>query len=106
ACKDHIMPRHIPSVLASWLACAALAAAQPPADGGLDAALEKTLKAAVAKVAPSVVQIQTAGGLDVIAPPPTPGQPQPMNPMAALGIGTGLRAGEGPTTGLVVSPDG
>lgn len=92
-------------VLATCLTFAGLSAAQPP--GGLDAALEKTTKAAVAKVAPSVVQIQTAGGLDVIAPPPTPGnQRMPMNPIAALGIGTGLRTGEGPTTGVIVSPDG
>src|SRR5438045_3720475 len=58
------MSRHIITpVLASWLAFAALAAAQPPSDGALDAALEKTLKAAVAKVAPSVVHIQTTGAL-------------------------------------------
>src|SRR5262245_45456226 len=92
-------------VVATWLAFAAFAAAQPPT--AIDATLEKTMKAAVAKVAPCVVQIQTAGGLDVIAPPPTtPGRPMPMNPIAALGIGAGLRTGEGPTSGVIVSPDG
>ena len=49
------------------------------------------MKAAVAKVAPSVVQIETSGGSDII------------------GSGSGgqqIRKGTGPTTGLIVSDDG
>jgi S1-C subfamily serine protease/predicted esterase len=94
----------IPALL-TWLAFGTFAAAQPAGDAGLDSALETALKAAVHKVAPCVVQIQTAGGLDVISTGPAPGR-GPMNPMAALGIGSGIRAGEGPTTGVIVSPDG
>lgn len=50
---------------------------------------EKALKAAAARVAPSVVQIETSGGTET--------------------LGTGPNAilkGVGPTTGVVVSPDG
>jgi S1-C subfamily serine protease len=58
---------------------------------------QKAMKAAAAKVGPSIVQIQTAGGVDLIG---TAGGPP--NPISAGGIAKGF----GPTTGLVVSPDG
>ncbi|MBL8797998.1 MAG: PDZ domain-containing protein [Planctomycetia bacterium] len=52
---------------------------------------EKAAKAAVAKVAPSVVQIETTGGTDMIA----------------VGKqGMQVRKGVGPTTGVIVSGDG
>jgi S1-C subfamily serine protease/predicted esterase len=50
---------------------------------------EKAIKAAVARVAPSIVQIETSGGADIIGT--GPGQ---------------VRKGTGPTTGLVVAADG
>src|SRR6266849_3587785 len=62
--------------------------AQAPA---LDELQEKAMKAALEKVAPSVVQIETTGGTDIIDTGPR-GQP--------------IRKGVGPTTGLIVSPDG
>jgi S1-C subfamily serine protease/predicted esterase len=69
--------------------------AQPRAD--VNEATEKAMKAAVAKVAPTVVKIETSGGAEVIGGgkkgPPGAGGP-------------GVRKGTGPTTGLVVSPDG
>jgi S1-C subfamily serine protease/predicted esterase len=54
-------------------------------------ALGKSTQAALDKIGPSVVQIRTIGGLDVIA---------------TGGKGPGLLKGMGPTTGVVVSPDG
>lgn len=64
---------------------AAVALQGPP----LDEALEAATKAAAAKAAPAVVQLQTIGGAEI--------------------LGKGDRAllrGKGPTTGLIVSPDG
>lgn len=58
-------------------------------EAGLDEALEAAVKAAVAKVSPCVVQIQTVGGQEF--------------------IGSGREAvqrGQGPTTGLIVGSDG
>jgi S1-C subfamily serine protease/dienelactone hydrolase len=52
---------------------------------------EKAMKAAVLKVAPSVVQIETSGGADVIG---------------TSGPGGPVRKGTGPTTGVIVSADG
>src|SRR5262245_49749571 len=68
---------------------AAPAAAQPP--DALNEANELALKAAAAQVAACVVQVQTAGGTELIA--------------TGRG-GTQFRKGVGPTTGLIVSPDG
>src|SRR5580704_16379125 len=60
-----------------------------PADDDLTVLQSQALQAGVARVAPSVAQIETSGGVDV------------------LGSGPGrLRKGVGPTTGLVVAPDG
>ncbi|HEV3079462.1 MAG TPA: PDZ domain-containing protein [Gemmataceae bacterium] len=62
--------------------------AQPPADD-TEGLQELATKAAVAKVSPSVVQIETSGGSDI------------------LGSGASMfRKGAGPTTGLVVAADG
>jgi S1-C subfamily serine protease len=58
---------------------------------------EKAIKAAVRKIAPCVVQIETSGGTEVIS---TGG---PRNP---LGPGGMIRVGTGPTTGLIVHADG
>jgi S1-C subfamily serine protease/predicted esterase len=66
-----------------------LFAQAPPAD--LDDLQEQAMKAAVQKVAPCIVQIETTGGTDIIDTGPK-GQP--------------VRKGVAPTTGLIVSPDG
>jgi S1-C subfamily serine protease/predicted esterase len=65
-------------------------AAQPPQDDA-EAVLEQVMRAAVARVAPSVVQIETSGGTEMIG---------------AGGQGPQVRQGTGPTTGLVVAADG
>jgi serine protease Do len=79
---------------------AAPAPAQPKPKPDVNEATEKAMKAASAKVAPAVVKIETAGGTETIVEQPKkggpPGQPPPK----------GIRKGVGPTTGLVVSPDG
>jgi len=59
-------------------------------------ATEKAMKAASAKVAPSVVKIETAGGTEVVPAEKKGGPP-------AKG---GIRKGTGPTTGLIVGADG
>ena len=53
--------------------------------------LEKEIKAAVKKASPSVVQIVTQGGADMVALGPK---------------GAAFRKALGPTTGVIVSPDG
>ncbi len=60
------------------------------ADDDLDELQEKAIKAAVRAVAPSVVQIETSGGTEVVSAGPA-------------GM---IRRGIGPTSGLVVSADG
>jgi S1-C subfamily serine protease len=74
------------------VACLLLApaAARAQADD-LIALQEQAMKAAVLKVAPSVVQIETTGGTEVISTGPR---------------GQQIRKGVGPTTGLIVSDDG
>ena len=57
----------------------------------VEALREKAVKAAVQKVAASVVQIETSGGTDVVGSGPR---------------GPQIRKGAGPTTGLVVAADG
>src|SRR5262249_18061712 len=65
----------------------------------LDELQEKAIKAAVKAVAPSVVQIETSGGTDVITIGGGGGLGAgPITPM--------VRKGVGPTSGLIVSPDG
>ncbi len=74
--------------VAAWVG---FAAAQAPAADDLDALQEKAIKAAVAKVAPCVVQIETSGGSEVIGRGPRGGS---------------VRKGVGPTSGLIVAADG
>src|SRR5436190_3345866 len=56
----------------------------------LDELQEQAIKDAVKKVAASVVKIETSGGTEVVK-----GGPRSV-----------IRRGQGPTTGLIVSPDG
>jgi len=65
--------------------------AQQTAGEDLPALQEKVLRDAVLKVAPSIVQIETSGGTDLIGSGP---------------MGPRIRKGVGPTTGIVVAPDG
>ena len=89
------MKRHTPSLLAVALALVGITvaswAAQPPAGDDLPALEEQAMQAAVQKVAPSIVQIETTGGTDRIGSGPK---------------GPQIRKGVGPTTGLVVAADG
>lgn len=72
----------------------ALVAAVGRADD-LDELQEKAIKAAVRKIAPCVVQIETQGGTELVTTGPRmPGAPP------------GIRLGTGPTTGLIVHADG
>ena len=82
------MPPHSkrPALVAAMLAIAVcLAASELPADEPLDALEEQAFKQAAALVGPSVVRIQTVGGLDRVGE---------------------LLTGTGPTTGVVVAADG
>src|SRR5947209_8525240 len=65
--------------------------ATAPAAEDLNDLQEKAIKAAVKKVAPSVVMIETAGGTEVITAGPK---------------GAMIRKGIGPTSGVVVGEDG
>src|SRR5439155_2855559 len=72
-----------------WLAIGLAPLAAQPATEDTEDLLQNAMKAAVARVALSVVQIETSGGSDI------------------LGSGPGMfRKGAGPTTGLVVAADG
>jgi S1-C subfamily serine protease len=64
-------------------------AQQPPPD--LNEQFVKAIKEAAKKVGPSVVQIQTTGGTDMVVTGPK---------------GPAFRKGLGPTTGVIVDPDG
>ncbi|HUT37212.1 MAG TPA: trypsin-like peptidase domain-containing protein [Planctomycetota bacterium] len=79
--------------------CAPAGAAEQEADPRL---VSKAFRAAVARVLPSLVTIESYGG---VAPrPPAPkakGAPRPRRR-----IGTISKPGEGPTTGLILSSDG
>ncbi len=81
------------------VACAGLTAtflaAQEPND--LDALRQKSIKAAIKKVAPYVVTIETSGGTDFVVGGGGPGGPG--GPRLIL-------KGAGPTTGLIVASDG
>ncbi|HEV3205261.1 MAG TPA: PDZ domain-containing protein [Gemmataceae bacterium] len=65
--------------------------AQQPSDEDVAALQEKVLREAILKVAPSIVQIETSGGTDLIGSGP---------------MGPRLRKGVGPTTGVVAAADG
>jgi S1-C subfamily serine protease/predicted esterase len=69
----------------------ALLAARPALAQDITEQEEQAIKAAVAKVAPSVVQIETSGGTEIITAGPR---------------GQQVRKGVGPTTGLIISSDG
>jgi S1-C subfamily serine protease/predicted esterase len=77
-----------PLAAVAWLAVAVLPAAAQPS---LDELQQKAIKAAAKKVAASVVQIETAGGTDIIVSGPR---------------GTPIRKAAGPTTGVIVGADG
>src|SRR6516162_2036332 len=63
-------------------------------DDDLSDLQQQAVQAAVAKVAPTVVQIETSGGTDIIASGPAgPG-------------GRTIHKGTGPTSGLIVGADG
>jgi S1-C subfamily serine protease len=79
-----------------WLLAAITAGCLSPstawAADDTDDLQEAAIKAAVRKVGPSVVKIETSGGTEVVRAGPGPGR--------------GIRRGVGPTTGLVVREDG
>lgn len=86
--------------LSLWIAALALflpSVAVRAADVDVNEATEKAMKTASARVAPTVVKIETAGGAEVVGggKQGSGGPPQP-----------GVRKGTGPTTGLIVSSDG
>ncbi len=83
-----MLPRRFP-LLGTSLVLLALAPAARADD--LEDLQEQAVKAAVRKVAPSVVQIETSGGNDIISAGPR---------------GAPVRKGFGPTSGVVVAPDG
>ena len=77
--------RLLPSVVLTLLVISAAPLMAQQADD-LDGLQEKVMKAAMQKVAPCVVQIQTSGGLDIITAGPAvdPGpQPKPAPKPAA-----------------------
>src|SRR5580704_1897881 len=73
--------------------CIAMAAAQSQAQVDANDQTEKAMKDAAAKVAPSVVRIETSGGQDMIV-------------WTDRATGAPVRKVVGPTTGLVVDADG
>jgi S1-C subfamily serine protease len=73
--------------LATWLV-----RAQGPAADDLDGLQQQAIKAAAANAAPSIVQIETSGGTDIIV------STDPRRP--------GIRKGMGPTSGVIVAADG
>lgn len=77
------------------LAVVAAGLALPAGGQDADEAYEKAVKAAAARVAPTVAVIQTAGGLDAVAAGKD-----------AKGKTTFIGRGTGPTTGVVVGADG
>ena len=81
------------TMLASLLAVAV--GSPSPAQDDVNDASEVAMKAAMARVAPFVAKIETSGGQELVGGAPGAGGPQ-----------AGVRKGVGPTTGLVVAPDG
>ena len=64
--------------------------------GDLEDRRDAAVRAATARVASSVVTIETSGGTEMVGAPPVPGRPG----------GPSVRRGLGPTTGVVVGADG
>jgi S1-C subfamily serine protease len=85
-----MLPRHSFHVLTA-LALSALALPAVARADDFDEAQEQAVKAAVRKVAPVVVQIETSGGTDIISAGPR---------------GAVIRKGFGPTSGVIVAADG
>jgi serine protease Do len=71
--------------------CSPLPSQPPAGQDDFNEQHEKVMKEAVRKTAPSVVQILTQGGTDIVATGPK---------------GMSFRKGMGPTTGVIVSADG
>lgn len=71
------------------------------AQNSLEELQEKAIQAAVQRVSPSLVQIETTGGTEMIM-----GGAAPKGRRPGPATGPGVRKGSGPTTGLVVSSDG
>ncbi|MCE9562309.1 MAG: PDZ domain-containing protein [Planctomycetes bacterium] len=88
-----LTPRRL---LIALLALLAAPATQARA-ADLNESTEKAMKAASAKVAPTVVKIETAGGAEMVPGGPKKGGGPPP---------AGIRKGTGPTTGLIVDADG
>lgn len=80
------------SIRMAYVLVASAVAFAVPARGGdaANEATEKAMKAAAAGAAPWTVKIETAGGREVVGGGP----------------GQGVRKGVGPTTGVIVDPDG
>jgi S1-C subfamily serine protease/predicted esterase len=91
------MTRRPPTDPRLWAALALALFASPAAAADVNEAIEKAMKDATAHASPSVVKIETSGGVEVIVPPP----PRPGRPPSAP-----IRRGVGPTTGLIVAADG
>jgi len=81
-------PLPVLSALAAWLSLSALPLF---AQDDINELLEKAIKASMTKVAPSVVQIETVGGTELISTGPR---------------GMQIRKGVGPTTGVAVDAEG
>src|SRR5436309_8230777 len=79
------------TVLLAAVALLGLAARPAAAQDDLDDLQQKAIKAATKAVAPSVVQIETSGGTDIVVAGPR---------------GAPVRKAAGPTTGVVVHRDG
>jgi S1-C subfamily serine protease len=88
-----LRPWLVPALGALALAGLALVPGPSRAREDLDELQEKAVKDAVKAVSPSVVKIETSGGTDVVG--------TGRGPRAAA-----VRRGAGPTTGVIVSPDG
>src|SRR5579871_4724346 len=93
ASRNSLMMNRYTSLL---LAALTLSIAPARAAEDLDELQEKAIKAAVRKIAPCVVQIETQGGTEMVA----------VGGGRGPGAPSGIRLGAGPTTGLTVHPDG
>lgn len=89
------MPRFVPLTLLVVLFPLSGRAQQPD----VNAAIEASMKASIAKIAPTIVKIETAGGLEVA----TGGAPKKGGP---AGKGKAIAVGTGATTGVIVGADG
>jgi serine protease Do len=81
----------VAGLILAWLGASALPVAAQQTSDDLDSLQEQAIKTAVLKIAPSMVQIETSGGTDILSA-------GPRTPV--------IRKGTGPTTGLIVAADG